>query len=83
MLGQQPPDIFEMFILSSVDTEVNMITKNKDLKKKYTAAICSRVVMFTHTSPAFHFGRPVVPDVQSFSATWSYPRRFSPLEQLY
>lgn len=30
MLGQQPPDIFEMFILSSVDTEVNTITKNKD-----------------------------------------------------
>lgn len=36
MLGQQPPDIFEMFILSSVDTEVNMITKNKDLKNPTT-----------------------------------------------
>lgn len=36
MLRQQPPDIFEIFILSCVDIEVNTITKNK-----YTAAICS------------------------------------------
>lgn len=33
MLRQQPLDIFEMFILSCVDIEVNMITKNKDNKK--------------------------------------------------
>jgi len=39
MLEQQPPDIFEMFILSSVDTEVNTITKNKDLKKKNTVQL--------------------------------------------
>lgn len=32
MLRQQPPDIFEMFILSCVDIEVNTITKNKDKK---------------------------------------------------
>lgn len=30
MLRQQPLDIFEMFSLSSVDAEVNMITKNND-----------------------------------------------------
>lgn len=36
MLRQQPLDIFEMFILSCVDIEVNTITKNKDLKKKPT-----------------------------------------------
>lgn len=30
MLEQQPPDISEMFVLSSVDAEVNPKTKNKD-----------------------------------------------------
>lgn len=30
MLGQQPPEIFEIFALFSVDAEVNTTTKNKD-----------------------------------------------------
>jgi len=64
MLEQQPPDIFEMFILSSVDTEVNTITKNKDLKKKIQ---CSYLFPSCYVYPY----QPGFPFRQAGSTRWS------------